>query len=230
MKPEEIHLADWARILVGELPASFYFEAVIRVVFIYLLLVASMRLMGSRMGSVLTRNEMTAMISLAAANGVALMAPDRGLLPVVVVAAVIIGYQKFIAWQSLRNEKFESVVLDDVSLLVNDGRLQLDKLEASGLSREQLLSRLRQESISNLGAVQRAYQEANGAFSLITFAEPRPGLSILPTVDTAFRDEQEKADGQFACGSCGHVLHSAHAPASQCPRCAQQEWQPAVRK
>ncbi|MGI4866400.1 MAG: DUF421 domain-containing protein [Janthinobacterium lividum] len=230
MKPAEIHLSDWARIFVGEVPGSFYIEAIIRVVFIYLLLLTSMRLMGNRMGGVLTRNEMTAMISLAAANGVALMAPDRGLLPVVVVAAVIISYQKVIAWRALRHPKFESTVLDDLSILVEDGRLNLDKLAASVLSRERLLARLRQASISNLGAVQRAYQEANGAFSILLFSEPQPGLSILPLADKAFRNEQEKAPGKFACGSCGHLLPSAQMPASQCPRCGQQQWQPAVLK
>lgn len=230
MKPEEIHLSDWARILVGEVPGSFYIEALIRVAFIYLLLLASMRLMGNRMGAVLTRNEMTAMIALAAANGVALMAPDRGLLPVVVVAAIVISYQRLIAWYALRHPRFESAVLDDMSVLVEDGRLNLDQLAESVLSREQLLAQLRSKSIRNLGAVQRAYQEACGTFSLITFAEPRPGLSILPLADAAFREEQEKAPSQFACGSCGHLLHSPQLPAGPCPRCQQQQWQPAVLK
>jgi uncharacterized membrane protein YcaP (DUF421 family) len=218
MKPEEIHLSDWMRILVGEVPASFYIEAVIRVAFIYLLLLASMRLMGNRMGGVLTRNEMTAMISLAAANGVALMAPDRGLLPVVCVAAVIISYQRLIAWWAFRNKKFESVVLDDVRRLVEDGELLLDNLESSVLSREQLLGRLRQESIANLGQVRRAYQEANGAFTIITFEEPRPG-----------RQEQPKAEGKSACGSCGHLVPSREADKAACPNCEKHEWQPAVQ-
>jgi uncharacterized membrane protein YcaP (DUF421 family) len=230
MKPEEIHISDWSRILIGEVPGSFYLEAIIRVVFIYLLLLVAMRLMGNRMGAVLTRNEMTAMIALAAANGVALMAPDRGLLPVVVVAIIIIGYQRFIAWRAFRHPRFESAVLDDVSILVEDGRLNLEVLAAGVLSRERLLARLRQESIKNLGAVQRAYQEANGDFSIISFAEPRPGLSILPAVDTAFRDEQEKVPGQFACSSCGNLTPSAQAPTSKCTRCGEQQWQPAVLK
>jgi uncharacterized membrane protein YcaP (DUF421 family) len=230
MKPEEIHLSDWMRILVGEVPGSFYFEAVIRIVFIYLLLLVAMRLMGSRMGAVLTRNEMTAMIALAAANGVALMAPDRGLLPVVVVAIVIVSYQRLIAWWAFRHPKFESTVLDDVSILVEDGRMNLEVLAAGVLSRERLLARLRQESISNLGAVQRAYQEANGAFSILSYTEPKPGLSILPAVDTAFRDEQKKAPGQFACGSCGNSVPSPQKPSNKCSRCSAQEWQPAVLK
>lgn len=78
--------------------------------------------------------------------------------------------------------------------------------------------------------MRRAYHEANGNFSVLTFAEdePRVGLSIVPTRDAALRQEQQKAEGQHACASCGHVLHSAHAPRSQCPRCGAQQWQPAV--
>lgn len=228
MKPEEIHLSDWLRILVGEVPAGFYVEAIIRAVFIYLLLLASMRLMGSRMGAIMTRNEMAAMVALAAANGTALMAPDRGLLPAVVIAAIVIGYQRFIAWRAARSKRFESQVLDDVRLLVKDGRLDFKNLEASVLSREQMLARLRQESVRNLGAVQRAYQEANGSFTLLTFNEPRPGLSILPAEDTAFRDEQEKADGQLVCNHCGQVQPAGQAPDTKCPNCGHQDWQPAV--
>jgi len=230
MKPEDIHLSDWMRIMVGEMPGSFYIEAVFRVVFIYLLLVGTMRLMGNRMGSPLTRNEMIAMVSLGAANGVALMAPDRGLLPVIVIAAIVICYQRFVARQAFRNKRFESAVLDDLAILVEDGRLHLDKLEQGVLCRNQLFAQLRKESVANLGNVRRAYQEANGNFSILTFEDeqPRPGLSILPKSDSAFRAEQQRADGQFACASCGHLEASAQAPAADCPRCKEREWQPAV--
>lgn len=230
MKPEDIHLSDWMRILVGEVPGSFYLEALFRIIFIYLLLITSMRLMGNRMGKPLTRNETIAMVSLAAANGVALMSAANGLLPVVLIAAIVIGYQRGIAWWSFRNARFESMVLDDLSILVEDGRVNLDKLEEGVLCRNQLFAQLRKESVKNLGQVRRAYQEANGNFSVLTFEEQeaRPGLSILPLSDTAFRQEQPRAEGQFACASCGHVLHSAHAPTGQCPRCGQKDWQPAV--
>jgi hypothetical protein len=143
MKSEDIHLSDWMRILVGEVPGSFYIEAFFRIVFIYLLLLVSMRLMGNRMGKPLTRNEMIAMVSLAAANGVALMAADRGLLPVVLIAAIVIGYQRWIAKRAARDARFESLVLDDLSILVADGRLNLDKLEEGVISRNQVFAKLR---------------------------------------------------------------------------------------
>ncbi|UOR07370.1 DUF421 domain-containing protein [Hymenobacter aerilatus] len=228
MKPEDIHLTDWLRILFGEVPPSFFLEAILRIVFIYLLLVLAMRLMGNRMGSILTRNEMIALVSLAGANGVALMAPDRGLLPVVVAVAIIVGYQQVVAWQAARHEKLETFVLDDFAILVKEGELQLDKLEESVMSREQLLARLRNESIDNLGNVQRVYQEANGGFSFVKFSEPRPGLSILPLRDEQFRQEQPKAPGKYACASCARVVSSDVAPTTACVRCKHTEWQPAV--
>jgi len=228
MKPEEIHINDWMRILIGEVPPSFLVEAVFRIVFIYLLLMFSMRLMGSRMGSMLTRNEMIALVSLAAANGVALLSPDRGLLPVLIIAIIIISYQRIIAWWSFRNKKFESLVLDDLTTLVKDGYMNLDKMERVRLTRERLLARFRVEGIDNLGKIQRAYQEANGAFSILKFQEPKVGLSIIPDCDEAFKQEQQKAKDQYACGSCGNIVGSGQKPETKCERCNHQEWEAAV--
>lgn len=228
MKPEEIKINDWLRIFLGEVPPSFLIEAIFRIVFIYLLLMLSMRVMGNRMGSILTRNEMIALVSLAAANGVALMSPDRGLLPVVIIAIIIISYQRIIAWWSFKNKKFESLVLDDLSTLVKDGYMQLDKMEKVRLTRERLLARFRVEGIDNLGKIQRAYQEANGAFSILTYEEPKAGLSIVPDCDPSFKQEQRKAIGQFACKSCGNLVKSPQKPETKCERCHYQEWEAAV--
>jgi hypothetical protein len=98
MQPEEIHLSDWSRILLGEVPASFFIEVVLRAAFLYLLLIISMRLMGKRMSAQLSRNERISIVSLAAAIGVPLQAPDRGLLPAFVIAVAVIGAGRLIAF------------------------------------------------------------------------------------------------------------------------------------
>ena len=97
MKPEEIHLTDYMRIILGQVPWSFVLEAVLRMVFLYLLLIISMRLMGKRMAGMLSRIEMAGMVTLAAAIGVPLLAPDRGLLPAVIIAVVVVVAQRTIA-------------------------------------------------------------------------------------------------------------------------------------
>jgi uncharacterized membrane protein YcaP (DUF421 family) len=228
MKPEEIHLNDWMRMLIGEVPVSFLLEAVLRIFIIYLILVCSMRLMGKRMGSVLTRNEMIALISLAAANGVAIQSPDRGLLPVLIVAVIIIGFQWFISLQTMKSKRFESLVLDDLDTLVADGRLQLNCMERTRISRERILSEIRSKGIENLGRVQRTYMEANGAFTVMQFPDRQVGLSTFPDWDKDIKQEQQKADGYFACASCGKVVEARQAPATACDHCEHQEWERAV--
>lgn len=128
----------------------------------------------------------------------------------------------------MRNRKFESLVLDDVAILVENGRIQLKRLEESVLPQERLFSRLRAEGITQLGAVQRVYQEANGAFSILTADEPQAGLSILPVQDKAFREEQQRAEGQYACARCGNVVPSPRPPATPCDCCGTQQWEAAV--
>jgi uncharacterized membrane protein YcaP (DUF421 family) len=97
MKSYEIHLSDWQRILLDQVPGEFYIELVIRAIVVYLVLMISIRAMGKRMSSQLSRNELAALVSLAAAIGVPMMAANSGLLPSVTVALVVVGVQRFIA-------------------------------------------------------------------------------------------------------------------------------------
>ncbi|WP_229215283.1 hypothetical protein [Dyadobacter bucti] len=55
MKKEDIHFGDWLRMFAGDVPPGFYWEVVLRIAIIYLLLMVSMRLIGKRMASQLSR-------------------------------------------------------------------------------------------------------------------------------------------------------------------------------
>src|SRR5690554_4671633 len=81
MKSFEIHLNDLSRIIFGEVPPTFFLEIILRTFIVYLVLMVSMRLMGKRISSELQRNELAALVTLAAAIGVPMHEPTRGLLP-----------------------------------------------------------------------------------------------------------------------------------------------------
>lgn len=228
MKPEEINITDWMRILLGEVPPSFLIEVAFRIAFLYFLLLISMRLMGNRMGGQLTRNEMVALVSLAASVGVSLLDPSRGLLPPVIIASTVIIFQRLIASKAVDNKKFESVVLDDINTIVKDGCLKLDSMEHTRITREGILAELRYEGIDNLGKMQRVYLETNGNFTFKKFKDERVGLSTLPDTDTDFKAEQRKVPGKFACASCGNILTSQQKPTSKCPLCGHLEWEEAI--
>jgi len=51
MKPEDIQITDGLRMLLGEVPWGFLLEVALRILFLYGLILVSMRLMGKRMAS-----------------------------------------------------------------------------------------------------------------------------------------------------------------------------------
>ncbi len=216
------------RILLGEVPWSFLIEVIIRVTFIYLVLTFAMRIMGKRMAARMSRSEMTAMVALAASNGVAILAPDRGILPVLIIAIVVVGFQKFIAARTEANPHFEQIVGGDIDVLIKDGVLQLDCMQHSRMSQEQVFAQCRFDQIDNLGKVKRAYLEANGAVSILKAEEKRPGLSILPNWDKEYRSTQQQAPDMYACCNCGNVVQGKQKAQAACSICGENQWNEAV--
>jgi uncharacterized membrane protein YcaP (DUF421 family) len=231
MNAAEAELWDWMRILFGDnVPAIFLLEVVLRVVIIYALLVLSMRIMGKRMSSLISRNEMIAMISLAAAIGIPIQDPERGLLPAFIIAAVVIGIQRFVSIKSLSSPGFEQMVVGNLGALVKDGRLELENMRKSRITRERMLTEFRVREVVSLGRVQRAFLEANGSFTIYLFEDhPREGLCILPDWDKEHLQELEVVDGTWACGSCGNLVNSQQEPKENCDHCGHKAWYKAIK-
>lgn len=231
MKEYEIKLSDIQRILLGEVPNHFYIEVIFRVAVIYLILLIAMRVMGKRMSSQLSRNEMAAVASLAAAVGIPLMNPDRGMLPAVIVAVVIIFYQKIIAKRASKNKKFESLTQDKYNMLVKDGVLNTSAMLLTRISRDRVFSQLRSKSISHLGEVKRLYFEAGGDFSILEATEEQPGLSIVPVWDDELSSALHVNANEEVCTNCGNAKPEVKAAdVVICPNCKQKRWSSAVKK
>jgi uncharacterized membrane protein YcaP (DUF421 family) len=222
MKKYQIHLDDWQRIFVGEVPGAFYIELIIRSILIYFILLMAMRLMGRKMASQLTRIEMAAMVSLAAGIGVPLQAPDRGLLPAVVIALVVVIIERVISYFAAKNEHFEQITHDNLDVLLEDSVLRIDRMQRSRITTDRLCSHLRSEGFTHLGSVKRVYMEANGGFSIVKEPQPRPGLRIIPDWDHDFVAELQETD-ITVCKNCGKTK----GPEDQedtCLNCASKEW------
>ncbi|MFL5740800.1 MAG: DUF421 domain-containing protein [Flavisolibacter sp.] len=227
MNPEDIKLSDWQRILVGEAPPSFYIELVIRALIVFVLLCVSMRLLGRRMAAQLNRIEMIALFSLAAAIGVPLQAPDRGILPAFVIALVVVLIGRMVAKISFRSQRFESIAEDDYAMLIKDGELQMENMKETRLTVQRLFAQLRSEGIRHLGEVERLYFEANGSFSLVRSRQPRPGLAVIPLHDEEWLGEQKFAPVKV-CESCGHQQTDQKNRHMECEKCGNKKWVSAI--
>ncbi|QJD79502.1 DUF421 domain-containing protein [Spirosoma rhododendri] len=110
-----------------------------------------MRLMGKRMASQLSRNEMAALVSLAAAVGIPLLDAHRGIIAPIVVATVIVGIQRLVAWLVQDNPRIEAITQDTPSILVENGVIQLSGIRETLVTRERLFAQLRSNSLEHLG-------------------------------------------------------------------------------
>jgi len=96
---------------------DFLIEATLRIALVYAILLVAMRLMGKRMASQTTRNELAALVSLAAAVGPAMQTPDWGILPPMLIALMIVVVQRAIALGTFKSPRFEEKMQGDVSTL-----------------------------------------------------------------------------------------------------------------
>jgi uncharacterized membrane protein YcaP (DUF421 family) len=229
MKKEDIHFSDWLRILIGEVPGAFYQELLLRAVLVFLLLMLAMRFMGKRMSGLLSRNELVAMVSLAAAVGTPLTAPDRGILPAVIIAVVVVYIERWISAKAFGNEDFERYAIGKLDILVSDGVIDLDILKKVRISRERLMAELRGSGVKQMGSVKRLYMEASGFFTLIKNDEPNEGLLILPSWDEEFCKRLKPSEQQLVCGSCGLLRPKTVVSGYKCPHCGADQWAVAVK-
>jgi uncharacterized membrane protein YcaP (DUF421 family) len=232
MNKDDIKLSDWGRIFLGEVPPEFIIEVILRMTFIYIIIVVSLRLLGRRMESMLSRGEMVTLVTLGASVGVAIHTPERGLLPSVTVIIIIISLQALQSYITSRNSKAERLLLDEISTLVENGRLIIKEMKKSRITRERLFAALRLKGIINLGTIQRVYFESKGIFTIITYLDEkeRPGLCLLPENDFDFRNEINYNENFIACRSCGNTVEIQNNMEKKCTFCDKKEWEIAVNE
>ena len=144
MDPQQLHPFDLHRLLIGHNPTWFLLEVGYRAVVTYVILWGAMRLMGKRVAGQMSALELTIVVTLGAAIGVPLQAPERGMVGAVVILLVAIVYQRGLNFWAFKSRKAELTLQGDVSTIVSDGCLDLPAMRAAVLSRERLFSALRQ--------------------------------------------------------------------------------------
>jgi uncharacterized membrane protein YcaP (DUF421 family) len=212
----EFRLFDIHRLLFGDATAIFILEVIIRVLTIYFLLITSLRLMGQRMSSGLGRNELIGIVTLAAAIGVPLQVPDRGLVPSLIIATIVILFERIISKLSSSNKRFEKLFLGDVAIILKDSCMDFTEMKKCRINRERLLAQLRSKQVKQLGEVNRVYLEANGGFSIVKSESPRSGLSIIPKFDMEFEDELRIDKNKLVCERCGHEQKENNSACKNC--------------
>jgi len=230
MKTDEIKLSDWMRILFGAAPPVFFVELIVRAFLVYALVMVSMRFLGKRMSTQVSRLELAAMVAMASAIGVPMLSPINGILPPFIIAVVVVVITRLIAKLSFKNQHLEQLTQGDIDTLVEESVMKRDIMIRTRISRERLLAQLRSQNLSHLGKVKRVYLEANGSFTIVENEDAKPGLLSLPEWDTDFINDRLRVTDVMVCRNCGERKPD-NAPANKstkCPNCGDRDWTNAV--
>lgn len=228
MNKEDISLTDVQRILFGEAPPEFLAEVLFRTLLVFLALLVFLRLIGKRMGGILTFSELAVMLTLGAILAVPMQTPERGILQGLLILVCVLLLQRGLNLWEFKSKKIEQKTQGHIILLVKDGVINCENLSRKRISRQQIYAELRKNDIHNLGRVKRMYMEACGLFSIYEFKEDKLGLSLLPPSDLALYESiKDEKNGFVVCCNCGKVEHSSFHD-SPCKACKAKEWNPAI--
>lgn len=148
----------------------------------FLVVLIGLRLLGKRDVSQLSVFELGVIVGLESAAGDPMFYKDVGVLSCILVFAIIVALYHLLKYIIGKNDRLDKWVEGDPVDLVCDGKLLLDHLEKEPLTKEELFSQLRSNSISHLGQIKQAILEPSGQLSLFYYRdeEVRFGLPVLP--------------------------------------------------
>lgn len=216
---------DWHRIWFGDnFPVLFLVEIAFRSVFMYLLILGSLRITGKRGVKQLSLFELTIILGLGSASGDAMFYEDVPILHALVAFVVVILLYLLFNNLTERSKYFEKLLEGSSVCIIENGRINLKPFKAQNLTYAELFGEMRQQQVEHLGQVRKVYLEATGELSIFfnPDSEVKPGLPIFPEIYAAGFKEIPRP-GQYACTTCANTL-ALGSTAKICPVCSAQFW------
>lgn len=162
-------IEELVRIFLGEAGwagLAMLAEIVLRTVVMYLYTMLLARMVGQGGVGQLGPFEFVLVIAVGSAAGDPMFYPDVPLLHGILVITVVILLHRITGYLLGRNRRLEAAVEGEPVMLVHEGEVREDAVEASSITRRELMMLLRERGIREVGEVQRAYLEPSGSLSV----------------------------------------------------------------
>lgn len=217
------------RMLINDQPWHFLFEVAVRTLVMFIVLILTLRLTGKRGVRQLSIFETVLIIALGSAAGDPMFYEDVGILPAILVFAIVISLYRLVTWLTGKSKWFEEFIEGKTVCLVIDGQFAIHAFKKEDLAQDEFFAELRLKSVEHLGQVRYAFLETNGEVSVFFFdaAETKPGLPIIPPLFKA-KSEIIVEEAMHACAFCGNTQYLEPGVAT-CDTCEGDEWVKAIK-
>ena len=146
----------------------------IRTAFLYLVLIATIRLMGKRQIGQMEPAEFV--VTMLVANLAAIPMQDGGipLLSGLVPILTVLGVELVLSYLSLRSVAVRRLLCGKPIIIVENGRILQQNLRQTNVTLDELTSHLRQKDVLDIRQVQYVILETDGNFSVFPYPGSKP--------------------------------------------------------
>lgn len=148
--------------------------AYIRTILLYLVLIASVRLMGKRQVGQLETSEFVVAMVMADLAAVPMQDGSIPLTSGVVPLLTVLGLELLFSFLVLKSIAFRKFLCGKPVILIENGRILQENLRAARFTMDELACHLRQKDVLDLNTVQYAILETNGSLSVFPYPENQP--------------------------------------------------------
>lgn len=157
---------NWRAIFV---PSISVLELIIRGSLVYLALFSVLRWLPSRQMGTLGITDLLVVVLFAEAAQNAMASNYTSITEGAILVGTVIFWSYLLNWLGYKLPEFQRFINPPPLLLVKNGRIIHRHLERELITEDELMSKLRQQSIEFLDDVKLAYMEADGSISVITY-------------------------------------------------------------
>ena len=140
----------------------------VRTVFLYICVMAAMRIMGKRQIGELQPSELVVTIMISEVASIPMQNTGVPLISGIIPVLVLLTAEVVTSFFSLKNRRFRRLVSGYPSILIEDGQINQGELKKLRFSVDDLLEELRVNNCDDISDVAYAILETGGRISIIT--------------------------------------------------------------
>ena len=145
----------------------------------YVVLVLFLRISGKRTLTKLNAFDLVVTVALGSTLATVLLSNSVALVEGVLAMALLIFLQFAITWLSIRLPWFKTVIKSEPTLILHDGQFLDSALRDQRVTRDEVLSVLRSQGVSDATKVAAVVLETDGSMSVLQSIQANPAIATL---------------------------------------------------
>ncbi len=165
-----MNLKLWHDMFALGLPVA---EKILRPIFVYVFLVAGLRLAGKRELAQLNPFDLVVLLTLSNAVQNAIIGDDNSITGGVIGAGTLLLVNHFVVRYLYRHERLDRLIEGDADLLIENGTIRMESLQRELITKLELEAAAHKQGFASLEEVDRAVLDSGGSIAFFA-RKPAP--------------------------------------------------------